>query len=171
MLILGGAFLLRAATETALNHQIGIALGLAYAIAWIVAAAFAAKKGRRNTRHLPHRRSSRPSATRSSPRRSRVSTSSALLPRRSYLAAFSLAMLIVARLYDLQTAAWIAVAGATIVALVLALFDQRVDPVRGSQLTFAGVAAFVLLAELRRLAAGDRERSLRDLFGRRRSAR
>ncbi len=47
ILILGGAFLLRAATETTLNPQIGIALGLAYAIAWIGAAAFAAKKGRR----------------------------------------------------------------------------------------------------------------------------
>src|SRR3954449_1241477 len=47
VLILGGAFLLRAATETALNPRIGIALGLAYAIVWIAAAAIAAKNGRR----------------------------------------------------------------------------------------------------------------------------
>src|SRR6266516_3216395 len=47
VLVLGGAFLLRAATETALQTQIGIALGLTYAIAWIAAAAFAARKGRR----------------------------------------------------------------------------------------------------------------------------
>src|SRR6476646_1202989 len=46
VLILGGAFLLRAATETALNAPIGIALGLAYAIAWIGAAAIAAQTGR-----------------------------------------------------------------------------------------------------------------------------
>src|SRR4051794_15809375 len=47
VLILGGAFLLRAATEKAPTPQIGSALGLACAIPGTPAAAFEARRGRR----------------------------------------------------------------------------------------------------------------------------
>src|ERR1051326_3551904 len=48
ILILGGAFLLRAATESAtLPKAAGVTLGLSYAAAWIVVAVFAARAGRR----------------------------------------------------------------------------------------------------------------------------
>jgi hypothetical protein len=142
VLILGGAFLLRAATETALNHQIGIALGLAYAIAWIVAAALAAKKERR-TPAIFHIAAAAaigyPIIAEAVTRFHVLGPIAAAI----VLAAFSLAMLIVARLYELQTPAWIAVAGATIVALVLAYATKELIPF-ALELTFAGVAAFVL---------------------------
>ena len=142
VLILGGAFLLRAATETALNSQIGIALGLAYAIAWIAAAALAAKKGRRTPAifHIAAAAAIGYPIIAEAVTRFHVlgAITAAIL-----LAAFSLAMLIVARLYDLQLPAWIAVAGATIVALVLAYATKELIPF-AIELTFVGVAAFAL---------------------------
>ena len=54
IVILGGAFLLRAATEsTTLPQPIGVALGLLYATVWIAAAAFAARAGRRPSPSKP----------------------------------------------------------------------------------------------------------------------
>src|SRR4051794_1721936 len=142
VLILGGAFLLRAATETALNAPIGIALGLAYAIAWIAAAAFAARKGKRipATFHIAAAAAIGYPIIAEAVTRFHVlgAISAAIL-----LAAFSLAMLIVARLYDLQLPAWIAVAGATIDALVLAYATKELIPF-ALELTFVGVAAFAL---------------------------
>src|SRR4051794_14763739 len=142
VLILGGAFLLRAATETALNAQIGIALGLAYAIAWIAAAAFAAKNGKRipATFHIAAAAAIGYPIIAEAVTRFHVlgAIAAAVL-----LAAFSLAMPIVARLYDLPLPAWIAVAGATIVALVLAYATKELIPF-ALELTFAGVAAFML---------------------------
>jgi len=143
VLILGGAFLLRAATEsTALNPRIGIAIGLAYAIAWIAAAVFTARKGRRTpaTFHIAAAAAIGYPIIAEAVTRFHVlgAIAAAIL-----LAAFSLAMLIVARLYDLQLPAWIAVAGATIDALVLAYATKELIPF-ALELTFAGVAAFVL---------------------------
>lgn len=143
VLILGGAFLLRAATEsTAVRPQVGIALGLAYAIAWIGAAAFAAKKGRRTPAvfHIAAAAAIGYPIIAEAVTRFHVlgAVTAAIL-----LAAFSLAMLIVARAYALQTPAWIAVAGATIVALVLAYATKELIPF-AIELTFVGVAAFVL---------------------------
>jgi len=143
ILILGGAFLLRAATEsTAVNPRIGIALGLAYAIAWIAAAAFAAKKERRTPAifHIAAAAAIGYPIIAEAVTRFHVlgAVAAAIL-----LAAFSLAMLIVARAYALQTPAWIAVAGATIVALILAYATKELIPF-ALELTFVGVAAFVL---------------------------
>src|SRR3954469_24531324 len=142
VLILGGAFLLRAATEKALNPRIGIALGLAYAIAWIAAAAFAARKGKR----IPANFHIAAAAAIGYPIIAEAVTRFHVLGAVSaaiLLAAFSLAMLIVARLYDLQLPAWIAVAGATIDALVLAYATKELIPF-SLELTFVGVAAFAL---------------------------
>jgi hypothetical protein len=142
ILILGGAFLLRAATETALNPRIGIALGLAYAIAWIGAAAFAARKGRRTPAifHIAAAAAIGYPIIAEAVTRFHVlgPVTDAIL-----LAAFSLAMLIVARAFALQTPAWIAVAGATIVALILAYATKELIPF-ALELTFVGVAAFAL---------------------------
>ena len=143
VLILGGAFLLRAATEsTALNPRIGIALGLIYAIAWIAAAVFAGRKGRRTpaTFHIAAAAAIGYPIIAEAVTRFHVlgAIAAAIL-----LAAFSLAMLIVARLYELQLPAWIAVAGATIDALILAYATKELIPF-ALELTFAGVAAFAL---------------------------
>jgi hypothetical protein len=142
VLMLGGAFLLRAATETALNAPIGIALGLAYAIAWIAAAAFAAREGRRTPATFDIAAAAAigyPIIAEAVTRFHVVGAISAAV----LLAAFSLGMLIVARLYDLQLPAWIAVAGATIDALVLAYATKELIPF-ALELTFVGVAAFAL---------------------------
>jgi hypothetical protein len=142
VLILGGAFLLRAATETALNPRIGIALGLAYATVWIAAAAFAASKGRRTpaTFHIAAAAAIGYPILSEAVTRFHVlgAVAAAIL-----LAAFSLAMLVVARLYNLQLPAWIAVAGATIDTLILAYATKELIPF-ALELTFAGVAAFAL---------------------------
>ncbi len=142
ILILGGAFLLRAATEsTALPPQIGIALGLLYAAVWIAAAAFAARSGQRTaavfhcvvagvvaypvlweaTTHF-HVLSA---------------VTGALL-----LAGFTLSLLFVAHVHELTLPAWIAVVGATLDALLLAYATKELIPFL-FVLTFIGVVALM----------------------------
>src|SRR6266498_203061 len=128
ILILGGAFLLRAATEsTTLKPQIGIAIGLAYAIAWIAAAAFAARKELRTAAAFH----SAVAAIIGYPVIAEAVTRFHVLGAAGaaiVIALFSIGMLIVARAYGLQLPAWIAVAGATIVALFLAYATKELIP-------------------------------------------
>jgi len=143
ILILGGAFLLRAATEsTTLKPQIGIALGLVYAIAWIAAAAFAARKGMRTAAVFHSAVASivgYPIIAEAVTRFHVLGAVGAAI----VIALFSIGMLIVARAYALQLPAWIAAAGATIVALFLAYATKELIPF-ALELTFAGVIAFLL---------------------------
>jgi hypothetical protein len=143
ILVLGGAFLLRAATEsTTLKPQIGIALGLVYAVAWIAAAAFAARKELR-TAAVFH---SAVAAIIGYPIIGEAVTRFHVLGAVGaaiVIALFSIGMLIVARAYALHLPAWIATAGATIVALVLAYATRAPIPF-ALELTFVGVVAFLL---------------------------
>ena len=143
VLILGGAFLLRAATEsTTLPSQTGIALGLAYAIAWIVLAARAARNGQR-TQAAFHCAVAAivayPIIWEATTRFHVLSAITASI----LLVIVSVAFIAVARLYALESPAWIAVAGATLDALLLAYATKELIPF-ALGLTVAGVIAFLL---------------------------
>ena len=143
ILILGGAFLLRAATESAaLPPQIGIALGLLYAMAWVVAAAFAARSGRRSTADFL----CVVSAAVAYPILWEATTHFRVLSAVAaavLLAGFSFALIFVARLHTLALPAWIATVGATFVALLLAYATKETIPFLFA-LTFLGVVALIL---------------------------
>jgi hypothetical protein len=128
ILILGGAFLLRAATETAaLPPQTGIALGLLYAMAWIVAAYLAARAGRRPAAVFH----SAVAAMVAYPIVWEATTRFGVLSARTaalLLVCFSLALILVAHLHGLQFPAWIAATGATLDALLLAYATRDLIP-------------------------------------------
>ena len=143
ILILGGAFLLRAATEsTALPRQIGVVLGLLYATAWIVAAALAARAGRRSAAVFHCAVAAivaYPIVWEATTHFHVLSAVTAAI----LLAGFSIALIVVARLYNMQSPAWIAVAGATLDALLLAYATKELIPF-ALELTFVGVVALIL---------------------------
>ena len=169
ILILGGAFLLRAATEsTALPRQIGVVLGLLYAMAWIVAAALAARAGRRSAAVFHAAVAAivaYPIVWEATVHFHVLSAVTAAL----LLVGFSIALIVVARLGGkssvapaaspavffpdagvaagttppLQLPAWIAVAGATLDALLLAYATGELIPF-ALELTFVGVVALIL---------------------------
>lgn len=153
ILILGGAFLLRAATEsTALPRQIGVVLGLLYAMAWIVAAALAARAGRRSAAAFHAAVAAivaYPIVWEATVRFHVLRAVTAAL----LLVVFSIALIVVGRLGGksrlapatpaLQAAAWIAVAGATLDALLLAYATKELIPF-ALELTVVGVVALIL---------------------------
>ncbi|MEO6487366.1 MAG: hypothetical protein ABIO78_05400, partial [Thermoanaerobaculia bacterium] len=143
ILILGGAFLLRAATEsTALPQQIGVAFGLLYATAWIAAAVFAARAGRRSAavfHCVVAAAVAYPVVWEVTTRFGVLSAVTAAL----LLAGFSIALIFVARLHALPLPAWIAAAGATLDALLLAYATKEVIPFLVA-LTLIGVVALLL---------------------------
>ena len=143
ILILGGAFLLRAATEsTALPRHIGVVLGLLYAVAWIVAAALAARAGRRPAAVFHSAVAAMvayPIVWEATTRFGVLSAGMAAL----LLVCFSIALILVAHLHGLQLPAWIAAAGATADALLLAYATKELIPFV-LELTFVGVIALIL---------------------------
>lgn len=151
ILILGGAFLLRAATEsTALPRQIGIVIGLLYAMAWIVAAALAARAGRRSAAVFHAAVAAiiaYPIVWEATVHFHVLSAVTAAL----LLVGFSVALIVVSRLggkssgntRPLQLPAWIAVAGATLDAMLLAYATKELIPF-ALELTIVGVAAVIL---------------------------
>ncbi|MEO8033404.1 MAG: hypothetical protein ABI837_03155 [Acidobacteriota bacterium] len=143
ILVLGGAFLLRAATEsTAVPLPVGIAAGLLYAAVWIIAAAMAARAGRR-TAAVFHCVASSAVAY---PILWEATTHFHVLTATTgsiLLAGFSVAFMFVGHRYDLQLPGWIAAAGATLDALFLAYVTGHPIPFL-LELTVVGIVAFVL---------------------------
>jgi len=143
ILALGGAFLLRAATEsTALPPQAGVALGLLYAMAWIVAAVLAAR-ARRRPAAVFH---SAVAAAVAYPIIWEATTHFHVLSAVTaalLLVAFSIALIVFAHHHALQLLAWIAAAGATVDALLLAYATKELIPFV-LELTIVAVVALVL---------------------------
>jgi hypothetical protein len=143
ILVLGGAFLLRAATEsTALPSQIGVVLGLLYAASWIVAAALAAR-ARRRPAAVFH---SAVAAALAYPIIWEATTHFHVLSAVTaalLLVGFSIALIVVAHFHALQAPAWIAAAGATVVALLLGYSTKELIPFV-LELTIVGVVALIL---------------------------
>jgi hypothetical protein len=128
ILILGGAFLLRAATESAtLPKAAGVTLGLSYAAAWIVVAVFAARAGRRTASVFGAAAASAiayPIVWEATTRFGVLTAQSAA----AILALFSIALIVAGRLYSMQWLAWIAATGATVDALLLAYATNELEP-------------------------------------------
>ncbi len=143
LFVLGGAFLLRAATESAaLPPQIGVLLGFLYAVGWGVAAVLALRAGRRlNAVFLIVVAAivAYPIVWEATTRFHVLSATAAAL----LLAGMSIALIAMARRFSLQTPAWIAVAGATFDALLLAYATKEVIPF-ALELTVVGIVAFLL---------------------------
>lgn len=141
--VLGGAFLLRAATEsTALPPHAGVISGLLYAVVWIVAATRAAKSGRR-TAAVFHFAAA---AAVMYPVIWEAATRFHVLPVTAaavLLAVVSVAFLLLAKRFSLQSPAWIAVAGATFDGLLLSYPTGDVIPF-AFELTAVGVVAILL---------------------------
>jgi len=121
LLILAGAFLLRALTEAGtFANGTGVALGLAYAASWIVAAAIAARKGARGSAGF----FAVCAALIADPLIFEASTEFAVLsPTGSAvtLTIMTAAGLFVASRWRLQESAWVFVVGAMVTAATLAV--------------------------------------------------
>ncbi|HEX3069947.1 MAG TPA: hypothetical protein VHX14_15370 [Thermoanaerobaculia bacterium] len=143
LFVLGGAFLLRAATESAaLPAQTGVLLGFLYAIGWGVAATYAARAGRRLNAVFSIVVAAivaYPIVWEATTRFHVLSATAAAI----LLAAMSIALIAMARRFSLHSPAWIAVAGATFDALLLAYATKEVIPF-ALELTVAGIVAFLL---------------------------
>lgn len=143
LFVLGGAFLLRAATESAaLPQQIGVLLGFLYAVGWGVAAVYAARAERRlNALFLIAVAAivAYPIVWEATTRFHVLSATAAAV----LLAGMSIALIAMARRFSLQTPAWIAFAGATFDALLLAYATKEVIPF-ALELTIIGIVAFLL---------------------------
>jgi hypothetical protein len=143
MVILGGAFLLRSATESAaLPRHGGVILGVLYASAWIVAAWRAAAA----QRPLVAGFHCAVAAIVAYPIVWEATLRFKVLPAvlaALLLAAFSIALLLLAQRHALQSPAWIAVAGVTIDALLLAYGTRELIPLLLA-LTLTGVCALLL---------------------------
>jgi hypothetical protein len=143
LFVLGGAFLLRAATESAaLPAQIGVLLGFLYAVGWGLAAAYAARAGRRlNAVFLIVVAAivAYPIVWEATTRFHVLSATAAAI----LLAGMSIALIAMAHRFSLHTPAWIAVAGATFDALLLAYATKEVIPF-AIELTVVGIVAFLL---------------------------
>lgn len=143
ILIVGGAFLLRAATESAaLPRPAGIILGVAYAAAWIVVAELAGRRGQRLAAVFHAAVAAAiayPIVWEATTRFDVLSASAASL----LLIALSVALIVVAHRNGLQWPAWLAAAGATIDALLLSVSTKDVIPFLIA-LSVVGVVALML---------------------------
>jgi hypothetical protein len=137
ILILGGAFLLRAATESAtLPKHAGVAIGLAYASAWLVLTA----TRRVNAFYAPAAAIvAYPIVWEATTRFHVMSASVAAM----IVAAFSIALIVVGRTLSMEWLAWIAAGGATLDTLLLAWATKDLTPFL-LELTAIGVAAMLL---------------------------
>jgi hypothetical protein len=142
ILILGGAVLLRAATESAtLPAGAGVAAGLVYAASWIVAAIVAARRQRRLTAIFY----AATSACVAYPLVWEAVTRFHVLGGVSaafVAGVFSIALIAEAKKVDLLPLAWIAAAGATVDALLLSYATSDVVPFL-IELTVLGIVATI----------------------------
>jgi hypothetical protein len=143
ILILGGAFLLRAPTESAsFPRQLGVAIGLLYAIAWVGAAIYAAHKHRRPESVFYSAAAAiiaYPIVWEATARFGVFTATTAAI----ILTILSVAFLIISSVYYLQSLAWIAAVGATCNAVLLAWSTKAVIPFV-FELTIIGVVALIL---------------------------
>lgn len=147
LLILGGAFLLRAATDSAaLSKPAGVVLGLLYSIVWIGVAIRAARLGRRSAAIFLAATAAvigYPIVWESTTRFGVLSANRAAI----VLAALSVVLIEAGRRYSIPWLGWIAAAGATCDALLLAYATK--DMILFSiELTIIGAVAFVLRANI-----------------------
>ena len=146
LLILGGAFLLRAATDTAaMSKPAGVAIGLIYAIAWIVVAIRAVRAVRRTAGifyAVTAAIVAYPIVWEAATRFGVLSANMAAL----VLAALSIALIEAGRRYAFPSLAWIAATGATCVAILLAYATKALIPFL-VELTIISAVAFVLHAK------------------------
>jgi hypothetical protein len=146
LLILGGAFLLRAATDSAaVSKPAGVALGLLYAIAWIAVAIRGVQAGRRGAGIFYATTASivaYPIVWEAATRFGVLSANMAAL----VLAALSIALIEAGRRYAFPSLAWIAATGATCDAILLAYATKSLIPFL-IELTIISAVAFVLHAE------------------------
>ena len=146
LLILGGAFLLRAATDSAaVSKPAGVALGLLYAIAWIAVAIRGVRAGRRSAGIFYATTASivaYPIVWEAATRFGVLSANMAAL----VLAALSIALIEAGRRYAFPSLAWIAATGATCDAILLAYTTKSLIPFL-IELTIISAVAFVLHAE------------------------
>jgi hypothetical protein len=143
ILILGGAFLLRAPTDAAvLPRTAGVAIGLLYAAAWIV---FAIRSAR-NEQRMASIFYAVPAAAIAYPiiweATTRFGVFNAVVAAVA-LTIVSIVYLVIANIYSLQSLAWIAAAGATFTAVLLAWATKSMIPFV-LELTIAGLAALIL---------------------------
>lgn len=142
ILILGGAFLLRAATESAaVPPRIGVLVGFLYALAWIGWAMYDERQGRR----LPGVFAAATAAVVAYPIVWEAATRFHVLSgivAAIVVAILSIALIAGARVYDAPAFAWIAAAGATLDALLLAYATKNVIPFL-LELAIVAAAAFL----------------------------
>jgi len=136
VLILGGAFLLRAATESAtFPKQVGVTLGLLYAVAWVVIAI----RSKRVLIAATAAFIAYPIVWEATTRFGVLTAPMAA----AILTIGSAALIIAARRYSMDWLAWIAAAGATFDALLLAYATQQLVPFM-IELTLIGAVALML---------------------------
>jgi hypothetical protein len=143
LLILGGAFLLRAATDTAaVSKPAGVAIGLIYAIAWIAVAV----RQKRRTAGIFYAVTAAivayPIVWEAATRFGVLSANMAAL----VLTLLSIALIEAGRRYAFPSLAWIAATGATCDAILLAFATKALIPFLLA-LTIVSAVAFVLHAK------------------------
>ena len=142
VLILGGAFLLRAATESAaLSKRAGVVVGLLYAIGWMAVAIQCARIGRRTAAVFYAFTAAviaYPIVWEATTRFGVITAGFAAL----ILASLSIVLIVAGRAFSLSPLAWIAAAGATFDALLLAFATKDVIPFM-LELSIVGVVAFL----------------------------
>ncbi|HXH37989.1 MAG TPA: hypothetical protein VNN08_05145 [Thermoanaerobaculia bacterium] len=147
LLILGGAFLLRAATDSAaVSKPAGVVAGLLYAIAWIVVAIYVVRLGRRSAGVFYAATAAiiaYPIVWEATTRFGVLSANIAAL----VLAALSIGLIEAGRRYALPSFAWIAAAGATCDAILLAYATKELIPFF-IEVTVIGAVAFLLDAKV-----------------------
>jgi hypothetical protein len=147
LLILGGAFLLRAATDSAaVSKPLGVGAGLLYAIAWMVIATRAVRRGRRAAGlcyAVTAAMIAYPIVWEATTRFGVLTANVASI----VLAVLSIALIEAGRRYSFPAFGWIAAAGATCNALLLAYETKELIPFFLA-LTVIGAAAFLLNAKV-----------------------
>lgn len=147
LLILGGAFLLRAATDSmAVSKPVGVALGILYALVWIGAALHSVRLGRRSAGvfyAVTAAIIAYPIVWEATTRFGVMTANMAAV----LLAVLSIGLIEAGRRYSFASFAWIAAAGATCNALLLAVATKQVVPFL-IELTVVGAAAFLLHANV-----------------------
>ncbi|MGH9424267.1 MAG: hypothetical protein ACRD3J_30120 [Thermoanaerobaculia bacterium] len=147
LLILGGAFLLRAATDSAtVSKPAGVVLGLLYSMAWIGVAIRGALRGRQRAAiYLASTAAviAYPILWEATTRFGVLSANIAAL----VLAVLSIGLIEAGRRYSIPSLGWIAAAGATCDALLLAFATKELIPFF-IELTVISAAAFALRANV-----------------------
>ncbi|HSY50077.1 MAG TPA: hypothetical protein VLC46_14780 [Thermoanaerobaculia bacterium] len=147
LLIFGGAFLLRAATDSAaVSKPAGVAAGLFYAIASIALAIYVVRLGRRRAGIFYASTAAiiaYPIVWEATTRFGVLSANIAAL----VLAALSIGLIEAGRRYSLPSFAWIAAAGATCDALLLAYATKELIPFL-IEVTVISAIAFLLRAQI-----------------------